>query len=127
MTAQYPAAFLAPFTPHSAFAPSRATTAGVAPARRSPLSPLPCRLPSRPASSVVVAVFAPGDAVRVKKAIKMYHVGKTKGSPVDVKGMQGVVAKIIDTDVISATKPVVVKFAEPKFMAHFEEEELEKV
>lgn len=60
----------------------------------------------------------------------MYHYPKQKGNPFDVKGLEGEITKnILEADGadLSATKPLVVRFQNPKFMAHFEESELEEL
>jgi hypothetical protein len=75
--------------------------------------------------------FSAGDAVRVAgKPLLLYHLASARNEPFDVQGMEGTVFNVIDEvagSPISATKPVVVKFVDPKFMAHFDDDELEPV
>lgn len=59
----------------------------------------------------------------------MYHVPGFKGEEHDVKGLVGEVKNVIHTvngHVITATKPVLVVFKDPKFRAHFDDDELEE-
>jgi Ferredoxin thioredoxin reductase variable alpha chain len=62
------------------------------------------------------------------KPLILYHLATSRNQPCDVHGMEGVVQKVIDEvagSPITATKPVVVKFADPKFIGHFDDSELE--
>lgn len=71
-----------------------------------------------------------GSKVRVKTAVEMYHVPNHRNEPFDVVGLEGVVSmSFIETwgKESTATKPYQVKFVEPKFMAHFDEDELEVI
>jgi len=59
----------------------------------------------------------------------MYHIAKMKEG-VDIKGYEGEVVKVIlerNGKELSLNRPVQVKFTDPKFVGHFEEEELEKL
>lgn len=71
-----------------------------------------------------------GDSVRVSKSpLILYVVPGKRNEECDVHGMCGKVEKIISTHdgvQITATKPVVVAFDEPKFKAHFDDDELEE-
>jgi hypothetical protein len=64
-----------------------------------------------------------GDRIRVTESVVVYHHPQNKQKPLDIKGMEGEIIEIIDSS-ISANLPIVVKF-EPKFNAHFREDELE--
>jgi hypothetical protein len=66
-----------------------------------------------------------GDRIRVSQSVVVYHHPQNKQKPLDIKGMEGEIIKIIDSS-ISANLPIVVKF-EPKFNAHFREDELEVI
>jgi len=61
----------------------------------------------------------------------MYHVpGKERGNAVNVKGFTGVVKYVyIEKDgvVLSANRDVQVSFDSPKFVGHFEADELQKI
>jgi Ferredoxin thioredoxin reductase variable alpha chain len=109
----------------------------------------PCGLPPRvpaaaradPAAAAIAAPkccaekpsrsrFAKGDRVRVRGPLPMYHVAGRMGEEVDVGGRTGEVFKVIDAVKgvnITATKPVVVRLEEDgrKFVAHFDDDELE--
>lgn len=73
--------------------------------------------------------YSAGDKVRVSASpLIFYHVSGAMNKPTDVSGASGTVLKVVDKVEgvpISATKPVVVKFTEPKFMGHFDDDELE--
>lgn len=73
--------------------------------------------------------YSVGDKVRVAVSpMVFYSVSGAVNQPTDITGCTGTIAKIIDKVngfAISATKPVVVKFSEPRFMGHFDDDELE--
>lgn len=73
--------------------------------------------------------FAVGDAVRVKIPMSLFNVWGKVNQEVDVTGREGTVFKIVDNPLMTVTRRVVVRFPEgaKKFMAHFEEDELEAV
>ena len=70
-----------------------------------------------------------GDRVRVKESVVVYHHPKQKLQPLDIKGMEGEISKIM-TDwqgrTISPNLPILVKFAN-KFKAHLKDSELEVI
>ena len=66
-----------------------------------------------------------GDRVRIIKSVVVYHKPKHKKNPFQLQGMSGEVINIIGQP-ISANLPIVVQF-EPKFSAHFREEEVEVI
>lgn len=71
-----------------------------------------------------------GQKVRVCKSVIMYHYPGKRNEPMDVQGLEGVITKDVshrDGVEVSATCPYVVSFDETpkKFIAHFEESELE--
>jgi hypothetical protein len=66
-----------------------------------------------------------GDRIRVSQSVVVYHHPQNKQKPLDIKGREGEIIEIIDSS-ISANLPIVVKF-EPKFNAHFREDELEVI
>lgn len=69
-----------------------------------------------------------GQKVRVTKPLTMFHYPGRRNEPVNVEGLEGVVAddrSSLDGVPISATYEYIVKFADPKFKAHFTESELE--
>ncbi|CAM9377353.1 unnamed protein product [Chrysoparadoxa australica] len=74
-----------------------------------------------------------GDTVRVKaEGVKFYHMKAFPPEGLDATGMEGTVKdiKLFSKKTgkeISANRPVMVVFTEPKFIAHFEFDELEKV
>lgn len=71
-----------------------------------------------------------GARVRVKVDVEMYHIPNHRNEPYNVAGMEGVVnidLPVKWTDVITATKQYQVKFTDPKFMAHFDADELELI
>jgi len=82
----------------------------------------------------IVARFAVGDAVRVTADVRAYHVPKSKGQGVDLKGMVGVVESRADSHqgtTTSATLPCKVALPVPNgdgktFIAHLGEDELER-
>lgn len=59
----------------------------------------------------------------------LWNVVGRVNQPTDVSGREGIVFKFIDDPVLTVTKRVVVRFEEgkKKFMAHFEDDELESV
>ncbi|VEP14040.1 Ferredoxin-thioredoxin reductase, variable chain [Hyella patelloides LEGE 07179] len=68
-----------------------------------------------------------GDLVRVKESVIVYHHPEQKMQPLDIKGMEGEITKVmIDWQgrAISPNLPILVKF-EQKFKAHFQDNELE--
>jgi len=67
-----------------------------------------------------------GMAVRVCVPTLMHHLPKHGGKPVDLIGKTGTVKKIYTSD-LSANRPVVVQFTDPKFSGHFDAAELEVV
>ena len=79
------------------------------------------------------ASFDVGARVRVKSSVVVYHVPKTKGQAIDLKGLEGVVDARADDHngkKTSATMPCKVALPLPDgsgktFIAHLEEEELE--
>lgn len=74
--------------------------------------------------------FKPGQKVRVKKSLIMYHHPKHKNSPYDMEGLEGEIKGDISEREgvrLSATKPFVVQFANPKFVAHFDDTEIEAI
>ncbi len=71
-----------------------------------------------------------GTKVRVKAKIEMFHYPNHRNEAFDVSGLEGVVSTyLIDKwgKASTATKPYQVKFEDPKFMAHFDEDELEVI
>lgn len=87
---------------------------------------------SRRPRSVAATVLAieKGSRVRVKVDLEMYHIPNHRNEPFNVKGLEGVVSLDLPvkwTDVITATKQFQVKFTDPKFMAHFDDSEIELV
>jgi Ferredoxin thioredoxin reductase variable alpha chain len=71
-----------------------------------------------------------GDQVRVVEAITVYHIPGGKGQSVNIQGYEGTVFKIVTEwqgRPVSANFPVLVKFDDPKFRAHLQEHELEKI
>lgn len=81
----------------------------------------------------VCAAMDVGARVRVKSSVVVYHVPKTKGRAIDLRGLEGVVdarADVHDGKKTSATMPCKVALPLPDgsgktFIAHLEEEELE--
>jgi len=67
-----------------------------------------------------------GMAVRVCVPTVMHHLPRQGGKPVELNGMTGTVKKIYTSD-LSANRPVVVQFSDPKFSGHFDAAELEVV
>ncbi|GAB0491973.1 hypothetical protein MMPV_003231 [Pyropia vietnamensis] len=109
------------FLPGSAWTPGRAMSAGSAASsvcRQHPESTVPFMVAQEDLSE--------GMKVRVSVPTVMYHVPKRGGKPLDLQGMTGSVKKVIGGG-ISANRPVVVQFAEPKFFGHFDAAELELV
>lgn len=109
------------FLPGSAWAPGRASSGA------SSTSSV-CRQRPGPAAPVMVAQedLSEGMKVRVSVPTLMYHVPKRGGKPMDLQGMTGSVKKVVGGG-ISANRPVVVQFTEPKFFGHFDAAELELV
>jgi hypothetical protein len=73
--------------------------------------------------------FAVGTRVRVKLAVVVYHHPEHKGQGFDLIGQEGEVASLASEwqgKEISANFPYIVKFA-PKFSAHLQASELEKL
>jgi Ferredoxin thioredoxin reductase variable alpha chain len=71
-----------------------------------------------------------GDRVRVIESVIVYHIPGGKGQPVEIKGHEGSVEKIITEwkgRPVSANFPWLVKFDSPKFKAHLQEHELEVI
>lgn len=71
-----------------------------------------------------------GARVRVKCEVIMYHVPSKRNEEVNVEGMEGVISgdlRLKDGVEMTATKPWMVKFAEPKMIGHFDDGELERV
>lgn len=72
--------------------------------------------------------LALGTRVRVKTSVIMYHYPKQRNKEVDVLGLEGTVTGDLrekEGIEMTATKPYMVRFEEPKFIAHFGEDELE--
>lgn len=70
----------------------------------------------------------PGQKVRVSASVVMYHYPTHRNEPHDVQGLEGEIWKDVqykDGVEMSATKPYVVKFKDPKFIAHFGSDEIE--
>ena len=75
---------------------------------------------------------APGDAVKVLDPVVFFHVAPKKNPDgFQAQGLVGQVLSIELTDkdgsAVSLNRPVRVGFNDPKFVGHFEEEELEVV
>jgi hypothetical protein len=72
-----------------------------------------------------------GDRVRVIESVIVYHIPGGKGQPVEIKGHEGLVDKMLTEwkgRPVSANFPWIVKFDEPKkFRAHLQEHELEVI
>jgi hypothetical protein len=71
-----------------------------------------------------------GDRVQVIETITVYHIPGGKGQPVNIKGYEGSIDKIVTEwkgRPVSANFPVLVKFDDPKFRAHLQEHELQVV
>jgi Ferredoxin thioredoxin reductase variable alpha chain len=69
-----------------------------------------------------------GDRVRVIESVTMYHLPGERGQPVEIKGQEGVIFKLMTEwqgRPVSANFPWLVKFDNPKFRAHLQEHELE--
>lgn len=72
----------------------------------------------------------PGQRVRVKGPMFMYHIPGHKNKPYDVAGWEGEISKVVkekDGIPLSATKPFVVAFTEKKCVGHFDEDEIEEI
>jgi hypothetical protein len=68
-----------------------------------------------------------GDRIRVVKSVVVYHHPQHKPEAFDVRGMEGEIIELVtnwEGRPVSANLPVLVKF-EPKFRAHFREDEVE--
>lgn len=86
--------------------------------------------PAAAAAPTTPAGLAKGARVRVKADVELYVVGGYKGEAYNVNGLEGVVfMNVFDKwgPEITSTKPYQVKFTDPKFMAHFDEDELELI
>jgi hypothetical protein len=71
-----------------------------------------------------------GDRVRIIESVKVYHIPAHKGKPTEIRGYEGVIDKVITEwqgRPVSANFPLLVKFDEPKFRAHLQENEVEVV
>ncbi|CAM9311665.1 unnamed protein product [Phaeothamnion confervicola] len=74
-----------------------------------------------------------GDRVKVvAEGVKFFHIMKYKDDGFDPHGLEGEVKdiKLVDKKKgveITANRPVMVAFTEPKFMGHFEFQELAKL
>lgn len=73
--------------------------------------------------------FAVGDAVRVSIPMSLFNVSGKVNQKVDVMGREGTVFKVVDHPLLTVSRRVIVRFPEgaKKFMAHFEDDELETV
>jgi Ferredoxin thioredoxin reductase variable alpha chain len=71
-----------------------------------------------------------GDRVRITESVVVYHIPGGKGQPVEIKGYEGSIAKIVTEwqgRPVSANFPLLVKFENPKFRAHLQEHEVEAI
>ncbi len=71
-----------------------------------------------------------GDRVRITESVVVYHIPGGKGQPVEIKGYEGLIDKIVTEwrgRPVSANFPILVKFENPKFRAHLQEHEVEAV
>jgi Ferredoxin thioredoxin reductase variable alpha chain len=71
-----------------------------------------------------------GDRVRVIEDIVVYHIPGGKGQPVEIKGHEGLIEKIVTEwrgRPVSANFPLLIKFEDPKFRAHLQEHEVEVI
>lgn len=87
------------------------------------------RRPRRGAIATVASIEK-GSRVRVKADVELYHIPNHRNEPFNVVGLEGVVNLDLPvkwTDKITATKQYQVKFTDPKFMAHFDDTEIELV
>ena len=66
-----------------------------------------------------------GDRIRVIQSVIVYHYPTHKQQAFDIKGLEGEISEVIGKP-ITANLPVKVKF-EPKFIAHFREDEIEVI
>lgn len=73
--------------------------------------------------------FSIGDQVRVKESVVVYHHPEHRNQAFDLKGQEGEVIQVVkelNGKPISANFPYIIKFS-PKFRAHLQAHELEKV
>lgn len=73
--------------------------------------------------------FSVGDQVRVKESVVVYHHPEHRNQAFDLQGQAGEVIQVVKElhgKPISANFPYIVKFT-PKFRAHLQAHELEKV
>jgi hypothetical protein len=71
--------------------------------------------------------FQPGDRVRVRDSVVVFHHPQHRGAAFDLKGQEGEVHTVLNDwkgRVISPNLPVIVAFG--KFRAHFRDNELER-
>lgn len=91
-------------------------------------APQPGDQPLATNQPLAIAELQPGDPVRVRESVVVYHHPQHRGEAFDLLGQEGQVHTVLNDwkgRVISPNLPVIVAFG--KFRAHFRASELERI